>query len=186
MADLADQKARARKAAFARRKAAQHPDRDARANRYLRALLVDHAAQPISGYMAIRTEIDPMGAMAAHCQGAPVAVPVITGENQPLEFHRWGPDIPMKAGPFGAQVPVRAELIRPRVVILPLVAFDRSGRRLGYGGGFYDRTLQGLRDRAPVLAVGFAYGAQEAQDLPVEPTDQPMDAVVTEAGIRWF
>jgi len=66
---------------------------------------------------------------------------------------------------------------------VPLVAFSRSGGRLGYGGGFYDRTLERLRARRPTLAVGFAYGAQEDPALPLEPTDQPLDVIVTEAEV---
>ena len=66
---------------------------------------------------------------------------------------------------------------------MPLLAFDRRGYRLGYGGGFYDRTLERLRARHPVLAVGFAFSAQEVDEVPTEPTDQPLDAIVTEAGL---
>lgn len=89
-------------------------------------------------------------------------------------------------GPFGAQVPRAGVWVTPDVVIVPLVAFDRKGGRLGYGGGFYDRTLEGLRAQAPVVAIGYAFAAQEAEDLPLEPTDQPLDMIVTEAGIRRF
>ena len=66
---------------------------------------------------------------------------------------------------------------------MPMLAFDDAGWRLGYGGGFYDRTLEGLRAQRPTLAIGFAYAAQEADDLPLEPTDQPLDLIVTEKGI---
>jgi len=66
---------------------------------------------------------------------------------------------------------------------VPLVAFSRQGGRLGYGGGFYDRTLEGLRAKRSTLAIGFAYAAQELPDLPLEPTDQPLDLIVTEQGV---
>ena len=89
----------------------------------------------------------------------------------------------MVDGPFGASVPALGEEIVPEIVIVPLVAFDRQGGRLGYGGGFYDRTLEGLRARGPVLAIGFAFGAQEAEGLPLEPTDQPLDMIVTEKDV---
>jgi 5-formyltetrahydrofolate cyclo-ligase len=108
---------------------------------------------------------------------------VIIGPGLPLEFHRWEPDIAMIAGPFGARVPINAEAVVPKVIVMPLAAFDRSGSRLGYGGGFYDRTLELLRQSGPVLAIGFAYSAQEFEQLPVEPTDQKLDAVVTESGV---
>jgi 5-formyltetrahydrofolate cyclo-ligase len=68
-------------------------------------------------------------------------------------------------------------------LIVPLVAFSRSGGRLGYGGGFYDRTLEQLRANKPTLAIGFAYAAQELADIPLEPTDQPLDRIVTEPGV---
>jgi 5-formyltetrahydrofolate cyclo-ligase len=69
------------------------------------------------------------------------------------------------------------------LLIAPLLAFDASGWRLGYGGGFYDRTLEGLRARRRTLAVGFAYGDQQVDAVPREPTDQPLDAIVTERGL---
>ncbi len=71
----------------------------------------------------------------------------------------------------------------PQILIVPLVAFSRTGGRLGYGGGFYDRTLEQLRAQGPVMAVGFAYAAQEDPALPIESTDQPLDLIVTEQGI---
>ncbi len=140
----------------------------------------------MSAYMPIRTEIDPLPAMAELARFGPVGIPIVLGEGRPLEFHRWEADAAMVAGPFGAMVPVRAEIVIPEIVVLPLVAFDAKGRRLGYGGGFYDRTLDLLRQSGPVLAIGFAYAAQQAEDLPVEPTDQGLDAIVTEAGVMTF
>lgn len=89
----------------------------------------------------------------------------------------------METGAFGAKIPSDGDLISPEVLIVPLVAFSRAGGRLGYGGGFYDRTLQALRAKKPTLAIGFAYAAQEQNDLPLEPTDQPLDLIVTEQGV---
>jgi 5-formyltetrahydrofolate cyclo-ligase len=71
----------------------------------------------------------------------------------------------------------------PQIVVLPLLAFDQAGHRLGYGGGFYDRTLQELRAAGPVHAVGFAYDKQAVKQVPTETTDQPMDAIVTDTGV---
>jgi 5-formyltetrahydrofolate cyclo-ligase len=116
----------------------------------------------------------------------PVCVPVIAGKGKPLVFSRWTSDCAMKDGPFGARIPEVDDFIIPQILIVPLVAFDRSGARLGYGGGFYDRTLEGLRARGAVLAIGYAYAAQEASDLPLEPTDQPLDMIVTENEIIEF
>jgi 5-formyltetrahydrofolate cyclo-ligase len=89
----------------------------------------------------------------------------------------------MMEGPFGILVPENGEEIVPDVLIVPLAAFDDRGVRLGYGGGFYDRTLAELKARAEVHAVGFAYSAQHEVSLPYEATDVPLDAVVTEHGV---
>ena len=183
--NLSEEKAQARKAAFARRKAANGTVDSAPAQTALLNLLIDLApGAPLAGYMPIRTEIDPLPVMAAW--NGPVGVPVIEGEGKPLTFHLWTPDAEMVTGPFGAQIPANAQPIIPRLVIVPLVAFDASGARLGYGGGFYDRTLERLKARGRVTAIGFAYAAQEAEALPKEPTDHRLDAIVTEAGVRTF
>ncbi|MFC2969700.1 5-formyltetrahydrofolate cyclo-ligase [Acidimangrovimonas pyrenivorans] len=179
IADLSAAKAAARKAAFARRKAAFAAGQGA-ATEHLSALLAPHAGKVLAGYMPMRTEIDPLPAMAAHA--GPVCVPVIIGPGQPLRFRRWTPEATMVAGAFGALIPEQGDWLEPEVLIVPLVAYDRRGYRLGYGGGFYDRTLEGLRARHEVLAIGFAFAAQAAEELPLEPTDQPLDMIVTEDG----
>lgn len=89
----------------------------------------------------------------------------------------------MIEGTFGAYIPAKGGWIEPEILIVPLLAFDRKGGRLGYGGGFYDRTLELLRARRATLAIGFAFAAQEVDNIPLEPTDQPLDMIVTEAGI---
>lgn len=180
--DLAERKAAARKAAMARRKAAHAADRGASAGR-LSEVLAGHRGVPLSGFMPIRTEIDPLPAMEeAHAHGD-VAVPVILAAGQPLVFSRWSPGCAMVPGTFGAMVPEREDLITPQILIVPLLAFDAKGGRLGYGGGFYDRTLEILRANGAAMAIGFAYDAQESDDLPLEPTDQPLDLIVTETRI---
>lgn len=182
MTDLAAIKSAARKAAFARRQTAfaqGHPDPSA----LLRKALDPHQGRPLSAYMAMRTEIDPRPAMLDALPHGPVAVPVIIARGEPLRFRRWMPDSPLVDGGFGAMIPVAGDWVTPRVLIVPLVAFDRAGNRLGYGGGFYDRTLAQLRAAGPVTAIGFAWAAQEADDLPLEPTDQPLDLIVTESEI---
>ncbi len=185
--DIARLKQQARKAALARRKAAQAAGGDAEANSHLLEFLAPLAGRPVAGYMPIRSEISPLPAMARLSRHGPVGVPVIPGAGRPLAFHRWHPGAAMKPGPFGADVPVEGEEIVPRVLIVPLVAYDAAGYRLGYGGGFYDRTLEKLRRAGPVLAVGLAYAAQQSDGpLPVEPTDQRLDAVVTEKGVHRF
>ncbi len=178
-------KAEARKAAFARRKAAHEAAHPGAAG-VLSQVLAGYRAVPLAGYMPIRTEIDPRPAMAEASAHGLVGVPVIEAEGKPLHFSRWEPDGPMKDGPFGAQIPEVDDFFEPEILIVPLVAFDRAGGRLGYGGGFYDRTLELLRSKRATLAIGFAYAAQEAENLPLEPTDQPLNLVVTEAEVIEF
>lgn len=174
-------KAAARKAAFERRKAAHGRGLDGAAQDRLGALLRPHRGRPLAGFVPIRTEINPLPVMTTMAAHGPVGVPVIEGAGQPLSFRTWHPGCRMEAGPFGAMVPVAGETLVPEVLIVPLVAFDRQGGRLGYGGGYYDRTLEQLRAARPTLAIGFAYAAQEADHVPLEPTDQPLDAIVTDA-----
>lgn len=174
---LAEIKAAARAAAFARRKTAfagRAPGDAAR----LAAGLARFAGQPLAGYMPMRTEIDCLPAMEAH--DGPVAVPVILAPGEALRFRRWTPQARMVPGDFGALIPEAGDWIEPRVLIVPLLAFDRRGYRLGYGGGFYDRTLEGLRARGPVTAIGFAFAAQEVAAVPTEATDQRLDLIITE------
>ncbi|MCK0172024.1 5-formyltetrahydrofolate cyclo-ligase [Aliiroseovarius sp. S1123] len=186
MTDLTAVKAAARKAAFARRKEAHSEARSSLGVAHLISVLNDDKGKAMAGYMPIRTEINPLPAMAAMAAWSTIGVPYITGAGKPLKFANWRPDSDMVDGPFGAQVPATLEFITPEVVVVPLVAFDRKGGRLGYGGGFYDRTLEGLRAERPTLAIGYAYSAQEAEGLPLEPTDQPLDAIVTDEGVTWF
>ncbi len=176
-------KAEARKAAFAARKVAF--DRgQGQAAELLADVLAGHRRRALAGYMPMRTEIDPLPAMAAH--PGPVCVPVIVGPGQPLRFREWSPGCVMEAGAFGALIPSEGAWIEPEVLIVPLLAFDARSYRLGYGGGFYDRTLEALRARGPRLAIGFAFAAQEVAEVPIDATDQRLDMVVTEAGVRDF
>lgn len=180
---MSDIKALAREAAFAVRKVAFAAGQG-QAAEILADYLAGQAGRVLSGYMPMRTEIDPLPAMAAH-QG-PVGVPVIIGRGQALKFREWTPGSTMIEGAFKALIPEEGAWVEPEVLIVPLLAFDARGYRLGYGGGFYDRTLEGLRARGPVMAVGFAFAAQEVPEVPTDATDQRLDAVVTEQGVRLF
>lgn len=185
MKDLNAVKAEARSAGYARRKAA-HADDPGTGAGLLSEVLAGYRGVPLSGYMPIRTEINPLPAMAEASAYGPVGVPVIVGEGQPLRFAKWEPEMEMVSGAFGARIPADPVYFEPEILIVPLVAFDAQGGRLGYGGGFYDRTLEGLRARGATLAVGFAYAAQEAHALPLEPTDQTLDLIVTEERVIDF
>jgi 5-formyltetrahydrofolate cyclo-ligase len=183
MSDLIAMKAAARKAAFAARKEAFGRGQG-QAAEILADFLAGQRGKALAGYMPMRTEIDPLPAMAAH-QG-PVGVPVILGAGQALKFREWTPGCAMMEGDLRAFIPVEGAWVEPEVLIVPLVAFDARGYRLGYGGGFYDRTLEGLRAKRPTLAVGFAFADQELLEVPIEDTDQKLDVIVTENGVLRF
>jgi 5-formyltetrahydrofolate cyclo-ligase len=185
MEPIAEAKAAARRAAYARRRAAHEtlgPAAAAAACAQLLALLAGRPG-PVSAYLPIRTEIDPGPAMRAlAASGLRLCLPVIEGPGLPLRFREWTPGCALAAGPFGAAVPAAGDWLTPATLIVPLVAFDARRYRLGYGGGFYDRTLARLRAAGPVYAAGLAYAAQQVPALPVEPSDQPLDAIATETG----
>ncbi len=188
MSETASLKAQCRKAAFAARKIAHAEDHGNAANAQLNSYLKsqDHLAT-VAAYMPIRTEVSPLPAMKkAHARGQRVCVPVVIEAGAPLEFHEWTPDGEMVEGDFGAMIPKDAALVLPDIVIAPLVAFDMAGYRLGYGGGFYDRSLEQLSEIKKVQVVGFAYSAQEVMMVPREETDYPLDAIITERGILRF
>ena len=173
-------KAAARKAAFAARKLAFAAGQG-QAAEILADVLAEYRGCALAGYMAMRTEADPMAAMLAH-QG-PVCVPVIIAQGEALRFRELSPGCAMEMGAFGAMIPAEGAWIEPEVLIVPLVGFDARGYRLGYGGGFYDRTLERLRRDGGALAIGLAYAVQEIRAIPAEPTDQVLDLVVTDRGV---
>lgn len=176
------EKPAARKAAFAARAAADRQGMEA-ANRHLEAAIRAAPGEIVSGYWPIRTEIDPRPAMEALATTHTLCLPVVAGNGRPLIFRRWQPGAMLEEGAYGAAVPADPVEVTPSVLIVPLAAFDAAGYRLGYGGGFYDRTLETLRQTGPVIAIGFAFGAQQVNAVPREPTDQPLDLIVTETGI---
>jgi 5-formyltetrahydrofolate cyclo-ligase len=177
-----DLKKKVRKEAFISRQKAFAADIGNSAS-LLSSVLAGYRGVPIAGYLPIKTEIDPLSAMEEAFAYSLVGVPVIQGNSKPLKFSRWEPGCHLKKGPFDVQIPVISNYFVPEVLIIPMVAFDRNGGRLGYGGGFYDRTLEHLRSRHAILAIGFAYSEQEFENLPLEPTDQKLDIIITEREI---
>ena len=177
-------KAALRDRALAARAVAHEQGFDAAAQAHLAGFLAQWRGRALSGYLPMRTEIDPRPVMQAW--DGPVGVPVIEGRDRPLAFSLWRPGDELVAGSLGAPMPVQVAPMTPAVLIVPLVGFDRHGARLGYGGGYYDRTLAKLSGAGPVHAVGFAYSAQEVPPIPAESTDVPLHAVVTEAGVQVF
>ncbi|MAI57449.1 MAG: 5-formyltetrahydrofolate cyclo-ligase [Rhodobacteraceae bacterium] len=182
---LREEKELARQLAFANRRAA-HAAEPGNAAWLLSSVLAGYRGEDIAGYMPIRTEISPLPAMEAAAASGRVGVPVIERKGQPLRFSVWSPGCEMQDGLFGAKIPVCEKYFEPTILLVPLVAFDRKGGRLGYGGGFYDRTLETLRQKRPTLAIGFAYSVQMTEELPREPTDQLLDMVITERDVLSF
>lgn len=178
---MKDAKATAREAAFARRSAAD-PEKAPTACRHLIEAVRNVPGTIVSGYWPIRTELDPRVALHELSETHAICLPVVVALRQPLTFRRWRPGAAMSKGVYGAMIPATSDEIVPDILIVPLAAFDNEGYRLGYGGGFYDRTLERLRARGPVTAIGFAYSLQKCARVPREPTDQPLDLIVTEAG----
>ena len=143
----------------------------------------------VSAYWPMGDELDVRPLLAAlHDRGHPCCLPVVTGAGEPLAFRAWTPSTSLVPAAFGTSVPPDdAPVMTPEVLIVPLLAFDVRGYRLGYGGGFYDRTLAALRIAGkPALAVGVAFEGQRVDDLPVDGTDQRLDMLITEQRARTF
>jgi 5-formyltetrahydrofolate cyclo-ligase len=120
-----------------------------------------------------------LAALAA--RGHPIALPVVAGPRRPLIFRRWLEGDELAEGPYGIREPLpAAPKVAPRVLMVPLLAFDREGNRLGYGAGYYDMSLANLREAAATLAIGIAWAAQEFATVPHDSRDQRLDWVVTE------
>ena len=140
-------------------------------------------SQIVAGYMPIRSEIDPQPLMLRlRDQGAQLALPVIAGRGEPLVFRAWNEGEELARGDFGILQPAAdAPHVLPDIVLVPLAAFDRAGHRIGYGGGYYDRTLAALRRQKTVLAIGVAFAMQEIDNIPASHHDAPLDTVMTES-----
>ncbi|MFC3079155.1 5-formyltetrahydrofolate cyclo-ligase [Phenylobacterium terrae] len=138
----------------------------------------------VSGYHAMGTELDPRAVLRRFAEaGARLALPVAEDRDAPLVFRAWAPGDPQVPDAFGIPSPPHsAEHLAPDLVIAPLLAFDRHGHRLGQGAGHYDRTLANLRAAKPVFVLGLAYAGQEVEELPAEPHDERLDAILTETG----
>ena len=138
--------------------------------------------QVVSCFSTFGDELDTAPMMAALARsGVPLALPVVGRRNQPLTFRRWRPGDAMGRGPFGIAQPLpSAPTVKPTVLLVPLLAFDRRGYRVGYGGGFYDRTLAAARSERRITALGLAFSVQEISRVPTDRFDEPVDGVLTE------
>lgn len=136
----------------------------------------------LAGYWPFGSEMDVRPALVALDRtGVLLTLPEVVAKERPLRFRAWRPDEALVEGDHGTFHPLTtAPLMRPDVLLVPLLAFDRQGYRLGWGGGYYDRTLELLRKTGECVAIGVAYSAQEVDEVPRDAYDQPLDWVITE------
>jgi len=137
---------------------------------------------PCSVWWPMGDELDVRPLLARlHFAGHAVGLPVMAKKAHPLAFRRWRPGDKLVPGGYGTSIPAPDKPeVEPTVLFCPLLAFDRQGYRIGYGGGFYDRTLEALRATAPRLAIGLAFAGQEVAAIPRDEHDQRLDWIVTE------
>jgi 5-formyltetrahydrofolate cyclo-ligase len=139
----------------------------------------------IGFYWPIRGEVGLHGLVRELvAAGARAALPVVVAKGQPLEFRAWQPGARMARGVWNIPIPAAVQVVRPSALLVPLVGFDGRGYRLGYGGGFYDRTLATLSPKPLAIGVGYEFG--RLATIHPQPHDVPMDALVTEAGVVHF
>jgi 5-formyltetrahydrofolate cyclo-ligase len=146
------------------------------------------AGMPVASYYPIADEADPrLLGRALSALGHAILLPRVTATGAPLVFHLWREHEPLRPNRFAVPEPLaEAKEIHPGLLLVPLLAFDAAGTRLGYGGGFYDRTIARLRAAGGVDVIGIAYDGQEFPELPRDRHDQPLDGVLTESGLRQF
>jgi len=173
-----------RRAAIARRDALPAAERAAAAAaiaaRPLPIAVADGAV--VSGFSPLKSEINPVPLMRAFAAaGARLALPVVAGKGRPLTMRAWSFGDPLDAGVWGIREPKpEAPEVFPDILIVPLLAFDRTGHRIGYGAGYYDMTIARLRGLKSVIAIGIAYAAQEVDQVPATPRDAALELVLTE------
>lgn len=191
--DPAAAKAALRKGAAARRMALMDSDPDAPARLAAQADIIitvaqrDEPAGIVAAYMPIRSELSPLPLVSILvAQGIVTAMPETPSPGNPLVFRRWAPGDDLVDGPYGTCQPSpAAPIVVPGVILAPMLAYDEACWRLGYGGGFYDRTLAELRAAGnSVTAIGIAFDGQLVDKVPVGPFDVSLDAVLTPSGLR--
>lgn len=152
-----------------------------RLTRVILARLPDPTNKIIAGVWPLAGEADLRSALHALAEaGARIALPVTPKRGQNLAFRLWRPGEPLRDGPFGTKEPAGGAAAVPDILLVPLLAFDGAGRRLGYGAGYFDRTLAGLPG---ALALGFGFACQRMPEVPADERDVPLPAVATECGV---
>ncbi len=174
---------RATRVALLAERAALTPEEHARKTEailaQLRAWLPSLEAGTLAGYWPMRGEVDPRPFLEwARARGWATALPAIVAKRQPLAFRLWHAGQPLEPGPFGTSEPAGGSAVVPTALLVPVVGFDPAGYRLGYGGGYYDRTLAALEPKPATVGVGFALGSLPT--IHPAPHDIPLDRIVTE------
>jgi 5-formyltetrahydrofolate cyclo-ligase len=183
-------KAILRKQMIARRDALPAPERAAAAMAIAaRPLPVGVApGTVVSGFSVLGNEINPVPLMRKFADaGAQLALPVVAGRGEPLIMRAWNFGEPLVPGVWGIRVPTdEAPVVDPDLLIVPLLAFDRRGHRIGYGAGYYDMTLTALRAKKSIVAIGIGFAAQEVDAVPTSPRDARLDLMLTEKEVIDF
>ena len=159
----------------------------------LRVWLTQREDVTVGAYWPIRGEFDPLPALHRWTEGSGhgtgegpprrIGLPVMNRETKQLRFHQWYPGCPMEEDAYDIPKPKGTDILMPTLLIVPCVGFGPGGVRLGYGGGFYDRTLAALDPRPATVGIGYAHGY--IPWLEAEPHDIPLDAMLTEDGVVW-
>lgn len=190
VAEAIDLKAVLRREAFTRRDALPAADRTAAAQTI--------AARPfpvavpqgaiVSGYSPMKSEFNPVPLMRKLADaGAQLALPVVAGRGKPLIMRAWSFGEELGSGVWGIREPkADAPEVFPDILLVPLAAFDRNGHRIGYGAGYYDKTIARIRAMKPTIAIGVAFAAQEIDRVPATPFDARLDLVLTEREVIDF
>ena len=181
MKNLIEQKKDLRRRSAAKRDR-MSPDAAGQVTDVFREIPMPSRDAVVSGYHPTGSELDPRPLLAMlRSQGHEIALPVVLERGAPLIFRAWREGNAMSEGAFGVREPLpEASEVKPDVLLVPMLAFDRRGFRLGYGGGFFDRTLASLRQDGAPIAIGIAFAAQEVDRVPVAEYDQPLNWIITE------
>jgi len=183
-ASIEDAKAALRNEAAARRDALSADVRKAAAEAIAAREfpLAIESGKVVSGFMPLKTEINPLPLLRKLAEaGATLALPVVAGRGKPLVMRVWRWGEPLAEGVWGIRQPKpEAAEVDPDILLVPLLAFDRAGNRIGYGAGYYDMTIARLRVKKPIAAIGIAFAAQEVPTVPATLGDEPLDLVLTE------
>ncbi len=189
-ADFSNSKDPLRAAALALRDALPPAERQAAAEAIAgRAFPIElKPGMIVSGFSSLKSEINPLPLLRKLSDaGAHLALPVVQGRGQPLIMRAWKFGDPFKAGQWGIREPMpEAPELAPDILIVPLAAFDRAGHRIGYGAGYYDMTINALRAKKKVIAIGIAFAAQEIPQVPATERDERLDLVLTEREVIDF